>query len=598
MMAEVNTARELRGRVLARDREPVEIALDGPDEGMLARLRDARVAPSDGFARDILDALHAKAAVIDEDGVVVMANALWTLTPQDRSPCSCGPVAEGQNWPGLLRSTGRPELIDLADQVVSVLNGQVPAIRWERPCDLADVESVSTIDVSALGGSIPGAVVVQSDVLGQRRLAAELTHRATHDELTGLPNRAALREAMLSSLGSLRERQMLAVLFCDLDGFKDINDGLGHAIGDQVLIAVAGRLRQRCRQADIVARFGGDEFVVVQPVPDLAQARATADRLIEALAEPIRVGAADVATGASIGVVVVDGVPEGDDPVGVLLRDADTAMYHAKERGRRRHEVFDEQLRHDASARLHYAMLLSKAVPDQDLRVRYQARRRCADRALTGVEALARWSPDGSSDVPPSTFIPIAEQTGRIVRLGGWVLRRALADVACLGDSSSVSVNVSPRQLSAPDLVDEVATALVESGMPAGRLVLEITEGALLDDPTSARQILTQLRELGVTIALDDFGTGWSSLSYLRTLPVDVLKIDRSFVADLPDDPRACALAAAVLGLGHGMGLTVVAEGVEDHRQLEILRDMGCDEYQGFLDGMPGALTDIPREGF
>jgi predicted signal transduction protein with EAL and GGDEF domain len=329
-------------------------------------------------------------------------------------------------------------------------------------------------------------------------------------------------------------------------------------------------------------------------VDDVGKARATAERLVEALGEPIAVGDAEVAPGASIGVTVVDRVPEGDDPVGTLLRDADTAMYHAKERGRGRHELFTARLRVDISERLEYASALRRAVGNEELELLFQTRRYCGDRRVAGVEALLRWRHGKLGHVPPSTFIPIAERTGRIIEVGGWALRRALAQMAELEDRRlTVAVNVSPRQLSAPRMVDQVDEALASSGLEPWRLVLEITEGALLEEPDLARTVLTDLRRLGVTIALDDFGTGWSSMSYLRNLPVDVIKIDRTFVADLPRDPDACAVVAAVLGLGHGMGLVVVAEGVEGEDQLGILRDMGCDEYQGFIDGLPGALPDV-----
>lgn len=574
----------------------------GTFDGLLAVHRDqselldarADARAQQRFTRDLMDALDSKAAVIDEWGVVAVANSRWVAERGERDRCVCGPVPEGADWLAQLRAGGLPDVARFATEVEHVLAGRLPVVRLECRCMAAGPDRATAIEVSALGGTTPGAVVVQTDVSWRRRLEDELTHRATHDELTGLPNRSALMDGMRASLAELHGDQMLAVLFCDLDGFKDINDGLGHSVGDQVLVAVARRLRQRCRQADIVARFGGDEFVVVQPVPDVAKARATADRLVEALTEPIAVGDAEVAPGASIGVAVVDRMPSGDDPVGTLLRDADTAMYHAKERGRRRHELFDAQLRLDISARLHYASALRKAVPNQELDLLYQARRHCGDRGLAGVEALIRWSPGGQETVPPATFIPIAERTGRILEVGGWALRRALAEAAELEDRRlTIAVNVSPRQLNAPQLVDMVDAALAGSGVEPWRLVLEITEGALVEDPLAARDVLAQLRRLGVTIALDDFGTGWSSMSYLRTLPVDVLKIDRTFVADLPHDPDACAVVAAVLGLGHGMGLVVVAEGVEDARQLDILRDMGCDEYQGFIDGSPGPLDEV-----
>ena len=547
------------------------------------------------FTRELMDALDSRAAVLDVDGAVVACNTRWVAGIGERDRCVCGPVGEGDDWLAAVRRSPLTDVSRFAAEVEEVLRGARSLARLECRCLEGGPERATAVEVAGLSESGGGAaVVVQSDVSWRRRLQDELTHRATHDELTGLPNRSALMERLSASVERLDGEQMLAVLFCDLDGFKDINDGLGHAVGDQVLVAVARRLRQRCRQADVVSRFGGDEFVVVLPVHDVGQARATAERLVEALSEPITVGDAEVAPGASIGVAVVDRRPPGDDPVGTLLRDADTAMYHAKERGRGRHELFDARLRIDISSRLEYASALRRAVGNGELELRYQGRRYCGDRRLAGVEALLRWTHPAFGAVSPGVFIPVAERTGRIVEVGGWALRQALAELAVLDDRRlTVSVNVSPRQLSAPRFVEKVDGALAATGIEPWRVVLEITEGALVDDPSQARSVLTDLRRLGVSVALDDFGTGWSSLSYLRTLPVDVIKIDRSFVADLPRDPDACAVVSAVLGLGHGMGLVVVAEGVEREDQLAVLRDMGCDEYQGFIDGTPSPLTRI-----
>ncbi len=545
------------------------------------------------FARELMEALDGRAAILDSEGRVMAANGLWRSAVHERDRCVCGPVPTGESWVEALRQASGPAVADFAGQVSLVLARNGGQARFECQCLAAGAERATAIEVVPLQGQGRGAVVVQSDVSWRRHLQDELQHRATHDELTGLPNRAQLMDRLRTSVAALDGQQKLAVLFCDLDGFKDINDGLGHAVGDQVLIAVARRLRQRCRSADIVARFGGDEFVIVLPVTDTDQAVAMADRLVEVLSEPISVGDAEVAPGASIGITVVDRPPEGDDPVDALLRDADTAMYHAKERGRGRFEFFDSRLRENISERLELAAALRRAGGDGQLRLCYQTRRNCGDRQVAGVEALLRWDhPNGP--VSPAVFIPIAERTGRIVEVGGWALRQALSEVSEVSDRRlTVAVNVSPRQLSAPNFVQTVDQALASSGLEPWRLVLEITEGALVDDPAAARSVLGDLRRLGVTIALDDFGTGWSSMSYLRTLPVDAIKIDKSFVADLPTDPDACAVVSAVLGLGHGMGLIVVAEGVEMEDQLDVLRDMGCDEYQGFIDGRPGPLREV-----
>ncbi len=529
------------------------------------------------------------------------ANARWQAAALDRDRCLCGPVPVGENWLQALRSARAPEPSSLSSELASLLRGRQNAVHTQCECSLdpssasgSDVEV--TISITRVDSASGGAVVVQTPSGRRRpRQQDELTFRATHDELTGLPNRAALMEGLSTSLAKLDGGPgKLAVLFCDLDGFKDINDGLGHAVGDQVLVAVARRLRQRCRSADVVARFGGDEFVVVLSITDVAQAVAMADRIVEVLDEPIAVGEAEVAPGVSVGITVVDVPPDDDDPVGTLLRDADTAMYHAKGRGRGRYELFDASLRENIEERLELAAALHRAVADGELQLVYQSRRYCGDRRPAGVEALLRWKHPDLGMVDPEVFIPIAERTGRIVELGDWVLRTALAEFTRVEDPRmTLAVNVSPRQLIGGRIVTTVAEALAEAGMDPARLVLEITENAFVDDPDAARVVLAQLRDLGVLIALDDFGTGWSSLQYLRTLPVDVLKIDRSFVADLATDPDAIAVVSAVLGLGHGMGLVVVAEGVENDEQLAVLRDMGCDEYQGFIDSGPGPLHEV-----
>ncbi len=413
------------------------------------------------YTQELMDALDDRAAVIDTSGRVRAVNARWSNGLTDRAACVLGPVALGDNWLDAVRTAPGEEAAGFAADVAAVLAGERPGARLECRCVEAGADRATAIEVATLPGAGTGAVVVQSDVSWRRRLQDELSHRATHDELTGLPNRVALREVLDQSLDRLDGNRMLAVLFCDLDGFKDVNDGLGHAVGDQVLVAVARRLRQRCRQADVVARFGGDEFVVVLPVPDVGRARATAERLVEALSEPITVGDAEVAPGASIGVTVVDRRPEGDDPVGTLLRDADTAMYHAKERGRGRHELFDARLRVDISSRLEYASALRRAIGNREMALKYQGRRYCGDRRLAGVEALLRWTHPAFGAVPPGVFIPIAERTGRIVEVGGWALQQALAEIAVLDDRRvDVAVNVSPRQLSAPRFVEKVDSAL------------------------------------------------------------------------------------------------------------------------------------------
>jgi diguanylate cyclase (GGDEF)-like protein/PAS domain S-box-containing protein len=601
-------------RQTARNGRVVEVdsrvsVLHGPDgefQGLLAVNRDvtdlitarADTQVQSRAAQELMDALDASAAVIDSTGRVTSTNARWRTGAVARERCACGPVPEGANWLDSLRAGAAPETRALAADVLNLLRGRRGSIHAECDCPLAGAEIEIGIEVTRVDAGSGGAVVVLSQMSRRRPQRDELTHRATHDELTGLPNRAALMEGLSTSLKRLDGTGKLAVLFCDLDGFKDINDGLGHAVGDQVLVAVARRLRQRCRSADVVARFGGDEFVVVLSIDEAAQAVAMADRIVEVLDEPIVVGEAEVAPGVSVGITVVDVPPDDDDPVGTLLRDADTAMYHAKGRGRGRYELFDASLRENIEERLELAAALRRAVGDGELEIVYQSRRNCGDRRVAGVEALMRWRHPDQGLIDPNVFIPIAERTGRIIELGDWVLRHALAEFSRVPDRRlTLAVNVSPRQLVGGRLAHTVAAALAESGVEPSRLVLEITEGAFLEDPAATRAVLRDLHEIGVTLALDDFGTGWCSLQYLRTLKVDVLKIDRTFVADLTTDLDACAVVAAVLGLGHGMGLVVVAEGVESEENLAVLRDMGCDEYQGFIDGGPGSLAEVLASG-
>ena len=315
---------------------------DGEYAGLVAVNRDitemlaaqAAVQTQARFTQDVMDALEHRAAVIDADGHVRAVNARWRNGLTDRDHCVLGPVPLGHSWTDEVLASSGAEYAAFAAEVQAVLRGERPVARMECRCAAAGPDRATSIEVVQLAGKGSGAIVVQSDVSWRRRLQDELTHRATHDELTGLPNRAALREGLSAALSRLDGERQLAVLFCDLDGFKDVNDGFGHSVGDQVLVAVARRLRQRCRSADVVARFGGDEFVVVLTVPDPDRAVRMAERIVEALAEPLVVGDAEIASGVSIGITVVRTPPEGDDPVGALLRDADTAMYQAKERGR------------------------------------------------------------------------------------------------------------------------------------------------------------------------------------------------------------------------------------------------------------------------
>jgi diguanylate cyclase (GGDEF)-like protein/PAS domain S-box-containing protein len=433
------------------------------------------------------------------------------------------------------------------------------------------------------------------DVTAQREAAEALSQLALHDPLTALPNRTLFMDRLGQALCRLdRRHRVLAVLFVDLDRFKTINDRLGHAAGDEVLTAVGGRLREVLRPEDTVARLGGDEFVVLcEDLDDDRAALRVAERVLAALDRPVVCGDQEIASSASIGIALTrrsDATPDA------LLRDADMAMYRAKETGRHRIEVFDNSARLRTQARVQTAEELRQAVDADQLRVVYQPIVQLGQATPSGVEALVRWQHPRRGLLTPAEFIQLAEDTGLVVPLGAWVLRQACRDLTGildrggLGNAPSplvVSVNLSARQLNMPGLLPMVESVLAEHDLPAWRLCFEITESVLIEDVDSAISVLSDLRALGVRLAIDDFGTGYSSLGYLSRFPVDIVKLDRAFVAGLGTDSAADAIAAAVINLGHALGLSVTAEGVENEEQLTVLRALRCDRAQGYLWSMP-----------
>jgi len=414
------------------------------------------------------------------------------------------------------------------------------------------------------------------------QLVDRLRSLALYDALTGLPNRAELTGRLKEAVDA---GDPVAVLFLDLDRFKVVNDSLGHHTGDLVLQEAAGRLRRALPEGATAARFGGDEFVVVWPgMSDPSRAAEVAATLGAAVATPIEVDGSQLLLTASVGVVVTDG--RGASPSG-LLRDADAAMYLAKERGRDRVELFTTSIRTTAVRRLELETELRAAIQANELVVHYQPIVDLQSRRTVGAEALLRWHNPQRGLMPTPEFVALAEETGLILNLGGWVLDEAAASLGAwagaLQEPIGVSVNLSARQLSSHTLVDEVAASFERAGNDPARVTFEVTESSLVDLGGEAVGNLTRLRALGCTIALDDFGTGWSSLSYLQRLPVDCLKLDRSFVARLDEDGRDRAVVGSLVSLAHALELVVVAEGVERLPQLQVLVDLGCDAAQGFL---------------
>jgi diguanylate cyclase (GGDEF)-like protein/PAS domain S-box-containing protein len=449
-------------------------------------------------------------------------------------------------------------------------------------------------------GEVEHVVIVTRDVTDRRRAVETLAHRASHDGLTGLPNRHVLLERLEDLLH--RDHRRLAVFVLDLDRFKLVNDSLGHPAGDALLVAIAIRLREAVRGRDLLVRLGGDEFVVVaEGVETHAEAVEVAERLQRSLGEPISVQGHEVRPTASIGIAVAAAGSHAPE----LLSRADAAMYLAKERGRDRFEFFDDALRSRVECQLDVDAALRRALEHDELLVHYQPIVDLRDATLLGVEALARWDRPGHGLLDASHFIPVAEETGLIVELGRTMFARATADAALWNvehpdRSFVVHINLSARQLGHNRLVDDVHEVLFESGARPETLCIEVTETALMTDTPVVRQNLLELRALGLRFAIDDFGSGYSSLAYLKRLPVDALKVDAEFVTLLPDSTEDAAIVEAIVALGRSFGATVIAEGVETDAQRRALLELGCTRAQGFLFApalAPGDLAEILAAG-
>jgi diguanylate cyclase (GGDEF)-like protein/PAS domain S-box-containing protein len=439
--------------------------------------------------------------------------------------------------------------------------------------------------------SVRGFVVSARDVTERRLLEEQLEHRAFHDDLTGLANRALFLDRLEHTGARIsRSGGRYAVLYVDLDGFKPINDSFGHLVGDQVLTTISERLRAATRRADTIARLGGDEFaILVEEHQEAVDAARIAGRILADVRRPIHVDDVEVKVTASVGIAYDS---DGHVPADVL-RNADIAMYLAKRDGRDRFEVFEPKMHLAVVERLHLESDLQRAIDNDELRCLYQPIVRLTDRRITGVEALVRWEHPERGTVGPGQFIPLAEETGLIVGIGRFVLTEACTQVQRwraqlpAARDLTASVNVSMRQFATSDLLADVAAALRSSGLPADALTLELTESALAIDPDRTLELLHQLKALGVRLAIDDFGTGYSSLAYLHRFPVDVLKIDRSFVTSVVAGRQSPALARAIVDLGRSLDLDTVAEGIEQEAELVQFRDLDCSHGQGYLFSRP-----------
>jgi diguanylate cyclase (GGDEF)-like protein len=438
-------------------------------------------------------------------------------------------------------------------------------------------------------GDVVNYVAVSGDISQQRAAEDQIRFMAYFDALTGLPNRALLKDRAEQLFAHAhREHGEVAVLFLDLDHFKNINDSLGHAIGDQLLQALARRLESTLRAEDTVGRLGGDEFLVVARCTDTGGVARLADKLLEVASEPIEIDGRTLTVTPSIGISMF---PRDGGSFADLLKNADIELYKAKDAGRAMYHFFTPEMNEQAVERLTLEHDIRRALNNEEFVLHYQPQMRLSDGAITGAEALIRWNHPERGLLMPGRFISVAEQSGLIARIGVWVLREACRQAQAWRGaglpSLRVSVNISVRQLAFYDLAAIIESILEETSLPPQLLELEITESLLAQNVDDTLNVLKQIRSQGVELAVDDFGTGYSSLSYLKRFPISKLKIDQSFVRDLLSDPDDRAIARAIVTLGHNLGMKVTAEGVESEEHLEILRLIGCDEIQGYLFGQP-----------
>jgi len=418
----------------------------------------------------------------------------------------------------------------------------------------------------------------------RKEARAQIARLAYYDVLTGLPNRTHLRDLISEAVAACPAGKHVALAFLDVDNFKDVNDTLGHSAGDELLVQFAQCLRAQTRPGDMLGRLGGDEFVIVLPDRDAAQASLVASRITEALAVPLRIGTRQAPMSASIGISMY---PDNATDIDTLIQQADAAMYQAKRAGRSTYRFFSADMNRLAEQRLLHSAALRSAIANDELKLHYQPQIRTIDGGIHGVEALARWHDAVLGEVSPTKFIPLAEECGLIEQIGLWSIREACRQMAEWRkgglDIPCVSVNLSPINFQNLNLAAAVAEILANHGLPPGVLMLEITEGVILNEHSVAIETMNALRDLGVGLSLDDFGTGYSSLSRLTHLPIRELKIDRSFMRDVENDSSARAIVTTVVRVGQSLQLTVVAEGVETDGQRKLLTELGCDVVQGFL---------------
>jgi diguanylate cyclase (GGDEF)-like protein/PAS domain S-box-containing protein len=543
------------------------------------------------LARSIMESTSEGVLVTDEHGIIVSVNPAFTKITGYSAAEAIG------RKPSLLKSDHHDEAFYQALWRRVCEEGRWEGEIWNRRKNGEVYPEWLTINrIPALDGVPPCYAAVFHDITEQRQASERIQYLAFHDALTGLPNRALFQDRLVHAVErARREDTRLSVTFIDLDGFKEINDSLGHDVGDLLLQEVARRIRAKLRRGmDTVARLGGDEFVVLmEDLKEVEHCACLAAEIIEDIAAPLQLRGHPVRVGASMGMAFF---PEDGGEALELMKHADTAMYAAKASGKGVYRFFQPEMLANLNQRIKLETELRHAIEDGAMELHYQPKICVTDGKLRGVEALVRWPHPERGLILPQEFIPIAEETGLIVSLGNWVLAEACrqaADWRNRGLAITVAVNVSARQIAKDRLADRVAGLLAEHGLPASALQIELTETALLTAPDLATETLNRLREMGVIIAIDDFGTGYSSLARMRRLPIDLVKIDRSFIEHMDSDAKDAEVVRTIVALAKALGLDIIAEGVESRRQTEILSDSGCTVCQGYYFARPQSVAQL-----
>jgi diguanylate cyclase (GGDEF)-like protein/PAS domain S-box-containing protein len=557
------------------------------------RLAESNLRASETLLNSIVNTAADGIIVIDESGMLEFVNAaierMFGWKPLE---------VIGRNFDSLLmpRSTAG------GDRLATVIDGNTRGlsvgvgreVRAQRK-DGSVFPMELTLGEMRIDGRIKYACIMRD--VTERKCAEERIHQLAHyDKLTGLPNRALFSQLLEQALAEAKySKKQVAVLFIDLDRFKLINDSLSHDSGDMVLKQVARRLTEAQLKRNTIARFGGDEFVVLMRDCEIpTDAAEAAQRMLTAIAQPLLLEGQEYNLTASIGISAFPS--DGENPQ-TILKNADIAMYRAKEHGKNNYQFYSSQMNLHSFERLVLERFLRHALDQDEFRVYYQPKVDLVSGCITGMEALLRWIHPAMGMISPTKFIPLAEETGLIVPIGAWVLKAACAQNKIWSDQGlpplRVAVNLSARQFAQDDLHATILNVLEETGLAPELLELEITESVTMDNPEHAAALLRKLKALGIRLAIDDFGTGYSSLSYLKRFPIDNVKIDRSFIKDIPHDEDDVAITQAVIAMAHSLGLKVIAEGVESEEHVTFLRDHGCEQAQGYLFGAPMSAEEF-----